>query len=115
MSDLLQKLSRELGRDAVDEANSRHPELRSATDGQVARLIDAVEYVLQSHQWPRTSEFAERAYKALEADGILAEILPPAAPSAPRTFQSSADEEEFLRRAPLEEVRDYLQAKYAKG
>ena len=115
MSDLLQKLSRELGRDAVDEANSRHPELQSATDGQVARLLGAVDAVLANHGWPRSVEYAERAYAALKSDGILEEIIPPAAPSAPRTFQSSADEEEFLRRAPLEEVRDYLQAKYAKG
>ena len=46
MSHLLEQLSRELGKDAREEANRRHPELRTLPDAHVQELIAAVDYGL---------------------------------------------------------------------
>ncbi len=113
MSQLLEQLTHELGKDAVEEANRRHPELASIQPEHVAQLIDAVEYVIDLQGWPRTVENAERAYRVLEAQGELGRLTAHYAPApAPEAFTPRADEEEFLRSAPLSEVRDYLLAKH---
>lgn len=113
MSRLLEHLSRELGHDAVEEANRRHPELRTLPDAHVAELIAAVDYVMEFQNWPRTVENAERAYRVLEANGELERIAGQYAPApAPEGFTPRPDEDQFLRTGPLPEVAKYLQAKY---
>ena len=117
MTHLLQQLSCELGHDAVEEANRRHPELRTLPDANVEQLIGAVEYVMEFQNWPRTVENAERAYLVLEASGELGRIagqyVPP--PTAEGFTPRGADEEEWLRTGPIAEVAKYLQAKYPTG
>jgi hypothetical protein len=118
VSRLLEQLSRELGKDAMEEANRRHPELRALPDAHVAELIGAVEYALEFQGWPRTVENAERCYRILEANGELQRIAGQYAPApAPEGFspKSGAVEEEFLRTAPIDEVGKYLQAKFSTG
>jgi len=68
MSRLLEQLSRELGHDAVEEANRRHPELRTLPDAHVAELIAAVDYVMEFQNWPRTPRPARLS---LAADSTL--------------------------------------------
>jgi hypothetical protein len=113
---LLETLSRELGHDAVEEANIRHPELRACQPEHVQKVVEAVEEVLQFQGWPRTVENAERAYSVLASMGELGKITSQYAPvpSTPE-FAPRDDEDEFLRTAPIEEVGDYLRAKYPKG
>jgi len=116
MSRLLEQLSRELGHDAVEEANRRHPELRTLPDAHVAELIAAVDYVMEFQNWPRTVENAERAYRVLEANGELERIVALHAPApTPEGFTPRPDEEVFLRTGPLGEVADYLKAKFPNG
>ena len=118
MTYLLQQLSREIGKDAREEANRRHPELRTLHDAHVEELIKAVDFVMEFQNWPRTVENAERAYRVLEANGELQRIGAQYAPApVPEGFtpKSGAVEEEFLRTAPIEEVGKYLQAKYPTG
>jgi hypothetical protein len=115
MSDLLRKLSTELGRDAVAEANYRHPELRTCSDAHVNELLAAVERVMEIQHWPRTVEAAERAYRALECTGELGRIASQYGPAAaPEGFtpKSGIVEETFLRTAPIEQVAQYLKDKY---
>ena len=116
MSRLLEHLSREIGRDAREEANARHPELRTLPDAHVAELIAAVDYVMEFQNWPRTVENAERAYRVLEANGELERIAGQYAPPAPPAgFTARPDEDEWLRTGPTEEVGKYLQAKFSTG
>src|SRR5207244_12939634 len=97
---LVETLSRELGHDAVEEANRRHPELASIQPEHVAQLIDAVEYVIDLQGWPHTVENAERAYRVLEASGELGRLTANYAPApTPEAFTPAA-EEDFLRTAP---------------
>jgi hypothetical protein len=116
MSRLLEHLSRELGHDAVEEANRRHPELRTLPDAHVQELIAAVDYVMEFQNWPRTVENAERAYRVLEANGELGRIAGQYAPApTPEGFTPRPDEDEFLRSGPLDEVAKYLTAKFSTG
>jgi hypothetical protein len=118
MSRLLEHLSREIGRDAREEANARHPELRTLPDAHVEELIAAVEYVMDYQGWPRTVENAERSYRVLEANGELERIAGLHAPaSTPEGFKPRPpeDEELFLRTGPIAEVAKYLQAKFPTG
>jgi len=116
MSYLLERLSRELGTDAREEANRRHPELRILPDEHVEQLIDAVDYVMDYQGWPKTVDNAERAYRVLEANGELGRIAAQYAPApAPEGFSPRDDEEEFLQSAPISEVAEYLKAKYPTG
>ena len=115
MSYLLDALSRELGRDAREEANRRHPELQACQPEHVGKLIEAVEYVLELQGWPRTVDNAERAYHVLEAAGELGRLVAQYAPApAPQVFTPRSDEDEFLATAPIEDVGKYLQAKYSQ-
>ena len=107
MSQLLEQLTRELGKDAVEEANRRYPELANLPAEHVNELVQAIEYVLECQSWPATVENCERAYRVLKTFSV------PAAPApTPEAFTPRADEEEFVRTAPLAEVRDYLLAKH---
>jgi hypothetical protein len=116
MSYLLERLSRELGTDAREEANRRHPELRILPDEHVEQLIDAVDYVMDFHGWPKTVGNAEAAYRVLEANGELGRIAAQYAPApAPEGFTPRPDEDEFLRSGSLAEVAQYLKAKFPKG
>jgi hypothetical protein len=118
MSYLLERLSRELGTDAREEANRRHPELRTCSDGHVEQLVEAVEYVMDYQGWPRTVENAERSYRVLEANGELERIAGLHAPApTPEGFKPRPpeDEELFLRTGPIAEVAKYLQAKFPTG
>ena len=116
MSRLLEQLSRELGHDAVEEANRRHPELRTLPDAHVQELIEAVDYVMQFQGWPKTVENAERAYRVLEANGELERIAGQYTPQPqPEGFKARPDEANWLRTGPLAEVADYLKAKYKNG
>jgi hypothetical protein len=116
MSYLLERLSRELGTDAREEANRRHPELRTLPNEHVEQLLGAVDYVLDFHSWPKTVENAERAYRVLEANGELGRIAAQYAPApAPEGFTVRPDEDEFLRSGSLAEVAEYLRAKFPKG
>jgi hypothetical protein len=117
MSRLLETLSRELGTDVVAEANKRHPELRACQPEHVEKLVEAVEEVLQFQGWPRTVANCERAYSVLASMGELGKIAGQYAPvPAPAfTLKPEAAEEEFLRTAPIEEVGDYLRAKFPNG
>ena len=109
MSNLLETLSRELGTDARNEALRRHPELESMPAEQ---LIEAVEEILQFQNWPVTTEYCEKALHVLSAGGELGRLAAQYADPTPKGFTPRADEEEFLRTAPLAEVRDYLLAKH---
>jgi hypothetical protein len=116
MSYLLERLSRELGTDAREEANRRHPELRILPDEHVEQLIDAVDYVMEYHGWPKIVENAERAYRALEANGELGRIAAQWAPApAPEGFKPREDEDDFLRSGSLADVADYLRANFPNG
>ena len=107
MSNLLETLSRELGTDARSEALRRHPELESMPAEQ---LIEAVEEILQFQNWPVTTEYCEKALHVLSAGGELGRLA--YADPTPKGFTPRADEEEWLRTAPLDQVRDYLLAKH---
>jgi len=109
MSNLLETLSRELGTDARSEALRRHPELESMPAEQ---LIEAVEEILQFQNWPVTTEYCEKALHVLSAGGELGRLAAQYADPTPKGFAPRADEDEFLRTAPLSEVRDYLLAKH---
>jgi hypothetical protein len=116
MSRLLEHLSRGLSHDAVEEANRRHPELRTLRDAHVQELIAAVDYVMEFQNWPRTVENAERAYRVLEANRELGRIAGQyAPPPTPQGFTPRPDEDEFLRSGPLDEVAKYLTAKFSTG
>jgi hypothetical protein len=113
MSDLLRKLSTELGRDAVAEANYRHPELQKCSDAHVNELLAAIERVMTVQGWPHTVEYVERAYTALGAIGELDRLREQYAPPTPAFAEKTGwCEEEFLRTAPLQEVARYLEAKH---
>jgi hypothetical protein len=114
MTYLLEQLSREIGKDAREEANRRHPELRTIRDEHVEELVTAVDYVMQFQGWPRTVENAERAYRVLDASGELERIAGQYAP-APEGFTARPDEDEWLRTGPLSEIADYLRAKFSTG
>ena len=116
MTYLLEQLSREIGKDAREEANRRHPEFRTLPDAHVEELIKAVDFVMEFQNWPRTVENAERAYRVLEANGELERIAGQyAPPSTPQGFTPKPDEDEFLRTGPIAEVAKYLQQKYQTG
>jgi hypothetical protein len=81
-------------------------------DEHVEQLLGAVDYVLDFHNWSRTVENAERAYRVLEANGELGRIAAQYAPAlAPEGFTVRPDEDEFLRNGSLSEVAEYLKAK----
>src|SRR3989442_3108593 len=114
MTYLLDQLSHEIGRDAREEANRRHPELQNIPDQHAQELVAAVDFVIKAQNWPRTAENAERAYLVLEATGELARMSEQyaSAPAAsPDGFTPRSDEQEFLQQGPLEQVADYLRSK----
>ena len=68
------------------------------------------------HHFPRSAEFAERAYTVLQSNGELARIAEENAPApSPAAFKARPDEEQWLRTGPLAEVADYLRAKFPTG
>ena len=117
MSKLLDTLTRQTGRDAREMANQLHPEFLSLPLEAGDDIAEAVGEVLEAQGWPCTPEMAERAYIVLQADGRrLHEIvakhgLMPEPEAQPEAFKPRADEEEWLRTAPLDQVADYLTRK----
>jgi hypothetical protein len=97
MSYLMDRLTRELGADARKIALERHPELTHYSPELQEKIIEAVEYVMNFHQFPRTAEFAERAYTVLQSNGELGRIAGENAPApTPEGFKPRPPEDEEL-------------------
>lgn len=113
MSYLMDRLTQKLGADARKIALERHPELAKYSIEHQEKIVEAVDHTMKFHGMPETAEYAEMAFRFVETSGELAKIneenAPAPTPFAPKT---GAVEEAFLRSAPLDEVREYMQAKY---
>ena len=72
---------------------------------------------MKQNRLPRTVEYAERAYRALEADGYLDAIAEqyPAQPKPAFEAKSPEVEQDWLKTATADEMKIYLEAKYRKG
>lgn len=108
----------------------KHPELLQVSSEDDVVNTEAIQKILTENGWKYTVQNLDAAYALAREQGRVklpkssappapaAETAPvpsvlPGRPSAPTPSES--DEEKFLRSAPLDKVREYLEKKHAAG
>src|SRR5438445_8281040 len=104
MSYLLEKWTRQLGKDGAQEALARHPEIAAMSWQEQEILLQSMERLHESRNVPVTVENSEALYRHYFADDApkQQEIRLPKGPEAER---------EFLRTATAEQLKAYFLAK----
>jgi len=113
ISDLVTDAAWSIGEGMLIE---KHPEIMKYPGAHRVKIAEGILHTMRLHGWPCSPANMEAAYQIMQGTGIMDKIAEQQAElnNAP-IFKPVEDEDAFMRSAPLDQVRTYLQAKYPGG